>query len=400
MAGAISVGAAAPADAATRAEPEPRRSVPPICRHAMDTRDRYSMHRCRKAWSEMQERSRRRSGRDGGFDRRGDWDDREHRGRRRYPSLRHLEDLLRHRPTPNVPTTPPPSPVRPENNGPSRTPSPKATPTRSTEPTTRTRSPQPTTTIGQADDLDSRPPSLQPVLLLGILLPAVAAICYPFRRRLCAVAGVSPFSTAGAADPPQTRLGGGPTLDPFAAPAIGLTGSGAAATARILALTALDEHGDNSLVVIPRPDTISLFGLAEDELLDDDIPALFIPGNLDAALAYLETELAIRESTGVTQARRLLLVADPDGETDRIKALLDHHPGGVFVILLGPWTGDQAVIDGEGQVDAPSSVAAPLPGRLPAMSRTEARDRLLAALARQTHAPRPTSKRRSGHRRP
>ncbi|TDC45505.1 hypothetical protein E1281_30205 [Actinomadura sp. KC345] len=228
----------------------------------------------------------------------------------------------------------------------------------------------------------------------------MAAICYPFRHRLYAVAGVSPFSTGGAAGPPRPRLGSGPALDPFAAPAIGLTGSGAAATARILALTALDEHSENSLVVIPRPDTISLFGLAEDELLDDDIAALFIPGNLDAALAYLETELAIRQSTGVTQARRLLLVADPEGETDRIKALLDNHPGSVFVILLGPWTGDRAAIDAEGLVDAPPNVAAPLPERLPTMSRTEARDRLLASLARQTQVQRPASKRRSTHRRP
>ncbi|WP_165966688.1 hypothetical protein [Actinomadura sp. 7K507] len=228
----------------------------------------------------------------------------------------------------------------------------------------------------------------------------MAAICYPFRHRLYAVAGLPSFSAAGAADPPQAHLGHGPTLDPFAAPAVGLVGSGSTATARILALAALDEHGENSLVVIPRPDTISLFGLAEDELLDDDTAALFIPGNLDAALAYLETELAIRESTGVSQARRLLLVADPGGETDRIKALLDRHPGGVSVILLGPWAGDRAIVDDEGLVDAPPNVAAPLPQRLPAMSRTEARDRLFSTLARQRQGQKPPSKRRSTTRRP
>ncbi|MFG2091032.1 MULTISPECIES: hypothetical protein [unclassified Spirillospora] len=239
------------------------------------------------------------------------------------------------------------------------------------------------------------------MLLLGLLLPTVAAICYPFRHRLYAVAGLPPFTTSGPVAPPQTApLDHRPALDPFAVPALGLTGPGAVATARILALSALDEHGGNSLVVIPRPDTTCLFGLAEDELLDDDTAGLFIPGNLDAALAYLETELAIRESTGVRHARRLLLVADPDGETDRIKALLDRHPGGVSVILLGAGTGDHATVDDEGLVDASPAMAASFPERLPAMSRTEARDRLLSALARQSRDRKPPSRRRSTIRRP
>ncbi|MEU8804129.1 hypothetical protein [Spirillospora sp. NPDC048819] len=230
----------------------------------------------------------------------------------------------------------------------------------------------------------------------------MAAICYPFRHRLYAAAGLPPFSTTGPAEPPPRAVPSShqPDLDPFAAPALGLTGPGAVATARILALSALDEHGGKSLVVIPRPDTTSLFGLAEDELLDDDTAGLFIPGNLDAALAYLETELAIRENTGVTQARRLLLVADPDGETDRIKALLDRHPGGVSVILLGAWTGEQASVDDEGLVDASPAMAVSFPERLPAMSRTEARDRLFSALVRQRQDQKPPSRRRSTSRRP
>ncbi|MGP4029104.1 hypothetical protein [Actinomadura sp. 3N407] len=229
----------------------------------------------------------------------------------------------------------------------------------------------------------------------------MAAICYPFRHRLYAVAGLPSFSTTGPTEPPLAApRSHKPALDPFAAPAIGLTGPGAVATARTLALAALDEQGGSSLVVIPRPDTTCLFGLAEDELLDDDTAGLFIPGNLDAALAYLETELAIRESTGVTQARRLLLVADPGGETDRIEALLDRHPGGASVILLGSWTGDQATVDDEGLVDTPAAMAVPFPERLPAMSRTEARDRLFSALARQNEDQKPPARRRSTSRRP
>jgi len=241
---------------------------------------------------------------------------------------------------------------------------------------------------------------LQPVLLLGLLLPAVAAICYPFRHRLAAAAGVPQFPVSAATGPPQPQLGYRPGLDPFAAPVLGLTGPGAPAAARILTVTALDEHGDDSLVVIPRPDTVILFGLAEDELLDDDTAALFIPGNLDAALAYLETELAIRENTGVTQGRRLLLVADPEEELERIQALLARHPRSVSMILLGAGPGDSVTVDQDGLVDAPSAVAAGLSERLPALSRTEARDRLFATLARHKKEQKPPPKRRSASRRP
>lgn len=247
--------------------------------------------------------------------------------------------------------------------------------------------------------MESRPPTLQPVLLLGLLIPAAAAICYPFRHRLYAVATAGLPALPVPEEAVPADFGHRPVLDPFATPATGLSGPGAVSTARVLALTALDEHGGDSLVVIPRPDATTLFGLAEDELLDDSTDGLFIPGNLDAALAYLETELAIRQNTGVTQARRLLLVADCTQETDRIQALLARHPGGASAILLGPWTGDTALIDDTGLVDASPPLAAAIPDRVPALSRTEARDRLLAALARhQTKKPSP--KRRSSPRRP
>ncbi|WP_207936646.1 hypothetical protein, partial [Actinomadura sp. KC216] len=261
-------------------------------------------------------------------------------------------------------------------------------------------SPIPTPTSGQAREVDSRPSALQPVLLLGLLLPAAAAICYPFRHRIYAATGLPVSSATTTTAAPPARLTYHPVADPFAAPATGLTGPGAVSAARALALTALDEQSESSLVVVPRPDATVLFGLGEDELLDDDTAGLFIPGNLDAALAYLETELAIRKNTGVEQGRRLVLVADCAEETERIEALLGRHPGGVTAILIGAWTGDQAIVDDDGLVDAPSSLASALPERIPAISRTEARDRLLAVLARQQQAPKPASKRRSTQRRP
>src|SRR5690606_25514862 len=292
----------------------------------------------------------------------------------------------------------------------------KATPARSAEPTaspraerssgpsaqpSRPRTPAPVPTLSQADDIDTSPPSLQSVLLLGLLIPAVAAMCFPFRHRLYAAStGASRSPIAEAPAPPRALPEYPPSLDPFAVPALGLPGPGVPAAARVLAVTALEVHGAASLVVIPRPDTTVLFGLAEDELLDDDSAALFIPGSLDAALAYLETELAIRENRGVTQARRLLLVADPEEELKRIQALLDRHPRSVSMILLGAWPGDSVTVDQDGLVDASSSVAARLPDRLPALSRTEARDRLFSTLARHKKEQKPPPKRRSTSRRP
>ncbi|QKG27396.1 hypothetical protein [Actinomadura verrucosospora] len=238
----------------------------------------------------------------------------------------------------------------------------------------------------QADDEPQMRP-VQPVLLLGLLLPAAAAICYPFRHRILAAATAGMPVIAASTGGPDSRpvpFTYRPSLDPFAVPALAFTGSGAVDSARVLALSALDEHGDSSLVVIPRPDATRLFGLAEDELLDENAAGLFIPGNLDAALAYLETELAIRRNTGAAAARRLLLVADCAEEAGRIAALLDRYPGGLSAVLLGPWPAPRARVDDDGLVDAPSALAAHLPERLPAMSRTEARDRLQTAIARQT----------------
>ncbi|WP_141576478.1 hypothetical protein [Actinomadura sp. WMMA1423] len=226
-------------------------------------------------------------------------------------------------------------------------------------------------------------------------------MCYPFRHRLYTAAnpGLSPLPVPNPPDPQAANVTYRPLLDPFGAAARGLSGPGATSTARVLALTALDEHADDSLVVVPRPDAITLFGLAEDELLDDDTAGLFIPGNLDAALAYLETELAIRERSGVTHARRLLLVADCSQEADRIAMLLKRHPNAVFAVLLGQWTGDRAMVDDQGIVQGPPAVASTLPPHLPAMSRTEARDRLLGTLARHQDTRKPSSRRRSTSRR-
>ena len=418
-AGAVSLGTAAPADADALTHPHPNRSLPVECRHVRSTDDQSALLRCRRAWQAMNEEDERsrRTERDGQFRRRHH---RHHPHHRHHePGLHHspprwLDELLRQWAS----THPGPGKTAPKPSSPraaAETTPRKATPARSAEPTaspraerssgpsaqpSRPRTPAPVPTLSQADDIDTSPPSLQSVLLLGLLIPAVAAMCFPFRHRLYAAStGASRSPIAEAPAPPRALPEYRPSLDPFAVPALGLTGPGAPAAARVLAVTALEVHGATSLVVIPRPDTTVLFGLAEDELLDDDSAALFIPGNLDAALAYLETELAIRENTGVTDARRLLLVADPEEETDRIKALLERHPGGVSVILLGTWTDAQVTVDDDGLVSAPPGLAAHLPERLPALSRTVARDRLFASLAHQKEPRRTPSKRRSNSRR-
>ncbi|TYK42813.1 hypothetical protein FXF68_41425 [Actinomadura decatromicini] len=380
VAGAICLGAVAPADAAVYGDPEPRRSLPPACRYALSGGDRHTAHKCKEAWLAMKyERSRKRSARGREFPRWMERFDRKPAVRDRPPAPGDLEEPAA------TPTTR--SPRRHV----------QSSPPRAELPTPRDPSPTPARTSKRADELDSRPSSLQPVLLLGLLLPAAAAICYPFRHRLYAAAGwPAPTDPPTASPPPLVYR---PVLDPFTISAAGLTGPGAVASARVLALTALDDHGDSSLVVIPRPDATVLFGLGEDELLDDDTAGLFIPGNLDAALAYLETELAIRENTGAN-GRRLLLVADCGTEAERIKALLVRHPGAVNVIVLGTWTDEHVTVDDDGLVDAPKALASALPKRLPAMSRTEARDRLLSALARQQQDQKPPPKRRSNPRRP
>lgn len=375
MAGAISIGVATPVGAAALVESDPRRSIPPICRHAVSVGDRHTAHKCKEAWLAMYERSRRRSARGREFPRWMERFDRKPNVKRRPPRPKPVED-----PSPGR-ATPPPSRRAAS--------SPPAPP--------RVTAPEPKPAGGRADGGDTRPSSLQPVLLLGLLIPAAAAICYPFRHRIYAAAGLPLPSAAPTTGPPPLQHR--PSLDPFAAPVTGLTGPGAVAGARVLALSALDDYGATSLVVIPRTDATVLFGLGEDELLDDDSAGLFIPGNLDAALAYLETELIIRKNTGVTHGRRLLLVADCGTESARIKKLLARHPGDVSAIILGAWTGESTMVDDTGLVDATPSPTRTLPERLPAMSRNEARDRLLSALAQQRQDQKPP-KRRSTPRRP
>jgi hypothetical protein len=394
MAGAITVGAAAPSHAATEGEPEPRRSYPPVCRHAVSIGDWYTAHRCREAWLKMHERSLRRSGREKETPRRADrfryrWKSKIERRTRSPRPLDLSAPRLLDDPAPR-PAVPDPSAGAPSS----------PTGTRNTPPHT-SFTPVPTRTREQAEEVGSRPPSLQPVLLLGLLLPAAAAICYPFRHRIyaAATAGLPAFPVPELTEIEPVAFSHRPVVDPFAISAAGLSGPGASCAARLLALTALDEHGDDSLVVIPRSDAIGLFGLAEDELLDDDTAGLFIPGNLDAALAYLETELAIRKNTGATQARRLLLVADCAKEAERITTLITRHPGGLSAILLGAWMGDRASIDDHGLVHAPPGLASALPQHLPAISRTEARDRLLNTLAQHRQTQRPLTRRRSTPRR-
>ncbi|MBE1535671.1 chromosomal replication initiator protein DnaA [Actinomadura algeriensis] len=211
---------------------------------------------------------------------------------------------------------------------------------------------------------------LETVLLLLLLFPVIAGICYPLRRRASA-------RTPPAEPSPRTVLRCRPPFDPFTIDAVGLAGPGALATSRVMALAALGTHTP-ALVVIPRPDATRMFGLDEDEFLDEDITELFIPGNLDAALAYLETELTIRQKAGKPSVPRLLLIADCAGETDRIHALLARHPGGVSAILMGPWTGDRATVTAGGLVIGPPATTE-LPDRLPTMSTVQARDLLHAA---------------------
>ncbi|MFV2175421.1 hypothetical protein ACFHW2_27305 [Actinomadura sp. LOL_016] len=210
---------------------------------------------------------------------------------------------------------------------------------------------------------------METALLLFLLLPIGAAICYPLRRRT---------SKSSPEPSPRTVLRCDPRFDPYAIDAVGLAGPGALATVRVMALAALGTPTP-SLVVIPRPDATRMFGVDDDEFLDEDISELFVPGNLDAALAYLETELAIRQNDGKAPIPRLLLIADCAGEVDRIHALMARHRGGVSAILMGPWTGDRATVDSGGVVTDPPADAPGLPDRLPTMSRMQAGSLLHAA---------------------
>lgn len=237
--------------------------------------------------------------------------------------------------------------------------------------------------------------SLRPLFLFGLLLSAAAVAGYPFRRRIFALAGSALLPPPGGdslGDEGPVRFTYRPSVDPFAVPLLGLSGPGAPATARVITLSALEECADTTLVVIPRSDATALFGLAEDELLDDRIKPLFISGNLDAALAYLETELAVRQDTGEIAGRRLLLVADCGKEADRIIALAAHYPAQFSAVLLGDWPGDKATVDDDGLMTAPPALSAHLPERLPTVSRTEARDRLLSAVGLRPQRPRSAKK--------
>ncbi|WP_207939558.1 hypothetical protein, partial [Actinomadura darangshiensis] len=113
VAGAITIGAAAPSEAADRAEPEPRRSMSPACRHAVSIGDWYTAHKCKEAWQAMYEKSRRRSGRGREYRRWADRYDRKSQEGRKDLSPSPLP-LNKPAPRPAVPdppsSTPPPSP--------------------------------------------------------------------------------------------------------------------------------------------------------------------------------------------------------------------------------------------------------------------------------------------------
>jgi hypothetical protein len=346
LAGTASLAAAPPASADHH--PRPHHTLPPECRTALRTGERQAWLACREAWRSMYAKHRRAE-------------------IQRYLAQQRAKQAKRHlsrdAPTQDPPRQPPPRPVAPL----------------SPVPTPLPPSPVPTQTLVQES---AGTTSFPPLLLLGLLLPAAAAIGFPLRRRFLAMAGTSLSVSAPLHAEPGARFTYRPALDPFALPVFGLAGPGAAATARMLTLIALEECGDDTLVITPRTDATALFGLAEDEFLDETDGGLFIPGNLDSALAYLETELAVRQSRKGSQERRLLLVADCGDEAARIDEIRERHPDEFAALLLGAWPGQRADVDEDGLVDASAPLADALPQRLPAMSRTEARDRLNAALQR------------------
>ncbi|GAA3982777.1 hypothetical protein GCM10023085_76210 [Actinomadura viridis] len=349
--GASSFVMVLPAEAAP--EPGPQRALPVECRLALRTGDRRAWRSCREAWRAMHDERQRAV--------------LERQMRKRRAKL-----------TDSKPPQPPPEPRKRQSR-----PSPrlgKPSPATSSLPP----APPPTPTQNLAKET-TEAGSLPPLLLLGLLLPAAAAIGYPMRHRIYSMACASFLAPAPATAQERAEFTYRPAIDPFAVPLLGLAGAGAADTARVMTLIALEDCGDSAIVVIPRPDATALFGLAEDDLLDETGGGLFIPGNLDAALASMETELAIRRNAGGPQTRRLLLVADCAKELDRINELCERHPDEFGAILLGDWPGARITVDGDGLVEAPPALAGALPERLPAMSRTEARDRLYAAI--QRHRP-------------
>jgi hypothetical protein len=118
VAGAISIGLIAPADAATRAKPEPHRSLPPICRYAWKTGDRYTAQKCKEAWLVMRyERSRSRSaGRE--VPRWMMRFDRKPKGRKRAPAPKRVAGLAAR---PRAPAAPSPRPHRARRSPPGLT---------------------------------------------------------------------------------------------------------------------------------------------------------------------------------------------------------------------------------------------------------------------------------------
>ncbi|GLW63396.1 hypothetical protein Arub01_16400 [Actinomadura rubrobrunea] len=65
------------------------------------------------------------------------------------------------------------------------------------------------------------------MLLIGLLLPTVAAIGYPLRHRIVAAASSALLAGAAPADEkPTVRVTYRPALDPFALPLLPLTGEG------------------------------------------------------------------------------------------------------------------------------------------------------------------------------
>ncbi|GLZ14491.1 hypothetical protein Acsp04_47260 [Actinomadura sp. NBRC 104425] len=374
IAGVLSLATPGAAHAAARPEPDGRYARPVPCRQAPYF-DWYTARLCKDMWEAMRRRA---------------WAERPRPrrtpSRRATPEGRERAPKARPRPTAASPRPPKPSPSR---VSPSPSVSKTTVPSATSTPTPARPSPR-----AQVDEQQGDARSLQPLLLLGLLLPAMAAIGYPLRHRILAAAAAAlPAGAPPVEQEPAVSFTYRPAIDPFALPALCLTGEGAAASARVMALAALEGYRDSALVVIPRSDATMLFGLAEDDLLDDSSDGLFIPGNLDAALAYLETELAMRRETTSPHTRRLLLVADCEKEADRVSQLLARHPGDVSAVLLGDWPGDRVAVDDDGRIDAPSGVAGALPERLPAMSRTEARDRLYAVVRSETQ-----KKRRRGSR--
>lgn len=359
VAAAVSFGAITPAQAASTGSP-----VPIVCRQAEYLTGWYA-EICKEAWREM--RASNRGGRPSGSS--------AHRPVRKGGKTSAGAHRTSGKPVPRARTQ-----ARAASPGPGARPS--------APPTTGSAIPKQDGTDAQGLSPAPSNQPLPPVLLLGLLgllIPA-AAIGFTVRHRglAAAAAGASLAPPADLfvqpADPPVV-LSYQAVIDPFAGPPLGLTGPGAVDTARFAALTALETPGDSVLVVIPRSDATLLFGLGDDELLDDSMDRLFIPGSLDAALAYLETELTVRrETVPDASAPRLLLVADCEKDADRIGELLARHAGDVSAVILGDWPHDQVVIDGDGLVTGSPALAGRLPERVPAMSRTEARDRLTALI--------------------